>query len=138
MRAKTKTMLDKVKDLLEDKQYARAKVLSKACRVGVGTICRIIRILRESGVGIHVAKKGYTLSEFAQKTDDVYFLRRLMGRRSSDFVAVRAAQSHINKRWSTLPEKRELATIVGPLTGSARAIASGMNILLTKSEKLGI
>lgn len=138
MLTKTKNMLVKVKSILEEKEYVRARELARDCHLCVGSICRIIRAMRESGIGIHVTKKGYSLSEFSNKTDDVYFLRHLMGRRTSDFVAIRAAHSAITQRWSSLPEKKEIATIVGPLTGSAQALTSGMNILLTKSEKLGI
>ena len=89
MRVKTKELMNRVKSMLTEEQYQNADQIAKALRSSAGTVFRIIRFLRESGVGVHWTKAGYTLSEYATKKDDVDYLHRLCGRRASDFIAIK-------------------------------------------------
>lgn len=95
--------------------YVRAKELSEGLGVSKNTVYGAIRKLRQLGIGIHPAKKGYILSALATKSDDVNFLRKLNGRRTSDFIALSAARAFIEKRWAGEKDRQLLQSMVQPL-----------------------
>lgn len=136
MKRRMKEMIRKVKSILIEEEYAHAADIGKKCKLSAGSVCRIIRIMREDGIGVHTTKNGYTLSQFANVKDDVGFLRRLHGRRTSDYVALNAAKPHIQKRWRTVPQQRALQAICGPLRVNVRSLSVGMKVLVAKEKSL--
>jgi hypothetical protein len=135
MRSRTVEMMKKGKDLLIEKEYLPAQEIADYCHLSVGAIYRIIRMMRMEGIGTHVTPKGYVLSEFAKKTDDTHFLRRLNGRRTSDFLALQAAAPHIKKRWCGVEDKRNLGIIFGPLNSDMRLLDAGIDAIRSLEEK---
>jgi biotin operon repressor len=115
-----------------------AEAIATEFNVKINRVYQSIRALRVKGVGVHVTKDGYILSEFASKSQDVNFLRRLNGRRTSDIIAIQASERHIKHRWNTVEDKRNIQLILSPLNGSVVAAQRGLKILLTKSNSLGI
>jgi hypothetical protein len=107
-------MFEKVKKALIENEYQTAKQLAERCHLRTCSIFRIIKNMRLNGIGVLPTKKGYVLSEFATKNDDVGFIRRCYGRRTSDMIAIQAARSDINRRWKGV-EQATLKTLLGPL-----------------------
>ena len=139
MKLKGKDLQVAIQKELEQNQYIHANTLAKKFNVCNGTITNAIRKMREeSDIGIHIVQQGYTLSENATKKDDVGFVRRLMGRRASDFFAMQAAQPYIAKRWSSLEDKNALKLLTSGLGGSATTINKGLTLLNEKSKALAI
>lgn len=130
MRAKTLEQMTKAKSALIEENYIKAEFLAERCSLSKMSVYRIIRKLREEGTGIYSTPKGYILSEFASKNDDVHFLRIINGRRTGDFISLSAAKSHLEKRWNTLPDKRKLLTIVKPLMSNSHSLTRSKNLLL--------
>jgi len=137
MKAKTAEMLSRVQKLLVDNEYQGAKDIAEKCHLKPTSVFRMIRIMRLNGIGVLTTNKGYVLSEYAKKTDDVNYLRRLYGRRTSDFIGLKAAENDIRKRWNSIVEKQQLSLIFRPLNVDI-GNTQGMKILLTKSQKLGM
>ena len=136
MRPSTKEMISKVKNLLVENEYCTADFLAKKCKLSRASIYRIIRIMRTEGIGVLPGVDGYILSEFAYKRDDVRFLRRLNGRRTSDMIALGAAHKHISKRWNAVTDRRTLKLIVGPLTGDIDVLRQGAEVLLSSDKRV--
>lgn len=127
--------MQKVHTALLENNYQTAKQLAKHCNFQPCSIYRIVRMLRLQGIGVIPKKKGYVLSEFALKTDDVGFIRRCYGRRVSDFISIHAALKHINGRWKTLQDKSAMQQMLLPLSSNLMT-SKGMKILLTQSSLL--
>lgn len=138
LQSKTLEMFEKVKTLLIENDYMFAEDIAKKCHLSSASIYRLIRIMRMEGIGVQPTPKGYVLSEFAQKRDDVHFLRRLNGRRTSDFIAVRAATPFLKKRWSTMEDKRNLGLIIGPLQSDLEALGSGLDAIKALEDRAGL
>jgi biotin operon repressor len=138
MKLKGEELRNQIKKLLEENQYMFGRQLAKHFKVCVGTICLQIRKMREDGIGVHVTKHGYTLSEFATKKDDVGFLRRLYGRRASDFYAVQAALPHINHRWNSVEEKDTLKILSSNFGVNLTNFKKGLKLLTEKSKTLSL
>jgi hypothetical protein len=144
MRVTKKDLGVKILDILEFDGHQTAQSLAAQCKVKKPSIYRTIRLLREGKaipgkgpIGVHPVRDGYVLSEKATPTDDVSFLRRLNGRRTSDYVALTAAQPSIVNRWSVLPGGlSDLKRICAPLIPSTRALNQGVKILLNRSKSL--
>jgi len=137
MRSKTVEMIDKVKDLLTGStDHLKAKQIAKKCNLCPGSIHRIIRIMRESGIGVIPTHTGYILSEFADKKDDVGFIRRLNGRRTSDFFSLKAAAPDIRKRWNTIADKKMLEIAFKPLMSDKGLLDQSLNVL--KKTSVGV
>jgi hypothetical protein len=137
MRASVKESIHKVESALLDNEYQTAKQLGEKCGLKPNSIYHIIRNMRIAGIGVLPGSKGYVLSKYAKKNDDVGFIRRVYGRRTSDFIAVKAAQVDIARRWNTIEEKRELRLLMEPLSLNL-SNSKGMNILLKKSNSKSI
>lgn len=118
-----------VRQELTRRGHLRAKDLARRLQVGTSTVYRAIRILREGLIGIHLTGKGYIMSSEAGKPDDVGFLRRLNGRRTSDMVAILAARPHIERRWKTVEDRGRLKTALGGLVSSPRLLQKGVGML---------
>ena len=108
MREKTAIMVKKMHDLLTEKNYLTVKEISDKLRIRTWKIYQIIRFLRIEGIGILPTRKGYVLSESAQKNDDVHFMRKCFGRRTSDLIALHAAQADIQTRWHGVEDKNNI------------------------------
>jgi biotin operon repressor len=131
VKLKTKEMAAKAKNMLTGSDgYMPANVLAEHLGMAPAGVYRLIRILREGGTGILPTPKGYVLSEYANKTDDVHFMRRLNGRRTSDMIALRAAEPDIRKRWSSVEDRRSLKLITAPLHVELATLDQGHKILL--------
>lgn len=135
MKAETKALLARFQTILTEENSIKGAELAKKCHLSYSKTVHIIRLMRENGVGVHTTKGGYVLSEYAKKTQDVEFLRRLNGRRTSDFIALKASEPHIKLRWNAVEDRRAMAQILMPLTASPRALSTGMRIL-TKEAKI--
>lgn len=87
-------------DILYKNDYSTASELAEKIKKSRATVYRYIRLLREEGVGImFIPGKGYIPSNCASKRDDVGFMRGILGRRASDWVAMNSAQKEIKERW---------------------------------------
>jgi len=138
LRAKVKDLLKKGMGVLRDQHYVPAQDMSAKLGIPVSAVFRLIRLMRVEGIGVHTTPKGYVLSEFAKKNDDVHFLRRLNGRRASDFIAIRAAEPEIRKRWSSVEDRRSFRLITAPLHVDLKAITDGAKILLSAKNGKGL
>lgn len=122
--------------ILRDKEYVHAKDLSKELSLCVGSVCRIIREIRTGGIGVHTTPKGYILSEFAEKRDDVHFLRRLNGRRASDFISLRASEPEIRHRWTSIEDRADLKHITAPLRADPGVLDTCQQVLLKSAAEI--
>lgn len=96
---------------------SKCKEIAANLKISVSKVYQIIRKLREDGVGIIPGKKGYVKAEFATKIDDLQFMRKIYGRRVSDFLALSTSKPHIEKRWNALPNgKKKLQSLLAPLS----------------------
>ena len=135
MFVKRADLLKKVRDCLKDSTgYLLASQVAKICGVSVYRIYTAVRLLKEGDshnkpLGIHAVKKGYVLSEYASKVDDVEQLRRLNGLRTSIYVTANAAAPHIRPRWNSVADRSAFSVIMKPLT-------EGGNVLLRRGTKL--
>jgi hypothetical protein len=130
MRAKTVEVMKKIQALLlESPEYLPAVVLAEKCHLPLSAVYRVIRLMREEGIGVHNTPSGYILSEFATKPDDTHFLRRLNGRRTSDYFSINAAAPHIKKRWKGVEDKRNLGLIMGPLNVDVELLSAGLTAI---------
>lgn len=112
MHKKTELMINKVKDLLIKNNYISAIEIAKHCKLSVFSIYRIIRFIRLEGIGIVPTQKGYILSEFAQKSDDVGFIRRCFGRRTSDIISLSAMEKDLCSRWGSVEDRNNLHNVL--------------------------
>lgn len=130
MKNKTKNLIPLIKTLLTDNnEYIPAEKIAQRFKISKVMVYKVIRLLRESGIGVLSCPQGYILSEFAKKKDDVHFLRRLHGRRTSDHIALYAAFPHIKKRWSTISEQKRLKLLTGPLQVNVRTMERNQRVL---------
>jgi hypothetical protein len=135
---KADEMLNKVLGILTEKEHVKAEELAKKCHLNIHHIYRMIKMLRQGGTGVHTTKKGYILSKYAKSVDDVNFLRRLNGRRVSDYIAISSAKSDIFKRWKTLKEQRDLQSMLAPMLPNQHLLDSGTKVLLTYVNQFGL
>lgn len=136
MRVKTVEMMKKVQNILiESTVYLPADVLAEKCNLPVSSVYRIIRLMREEGIGVHNTPNGYILSEFAQKNDDTHLLRRLNGRRTSDYFCLNAATPHILRRWGGVEDRRNLSLILGPLNTDVELLGAGLTAIKALEDK---
>lgn len=140
MHGKTKEMINKVNTLLIENEYISAQELAQRCHLCRGSIYRIIRMLRLEGVGIIPTKKGYVLSAYAKKSDDVGFIRRCYGRRTSDVIALGAIEKDIRIRWSGIEEKNNINNVFKYLSikpSNPEKAKSSIKFLLTSVNGKG-
>lgn len=151
MRARTKDMMKKVHDRLinvtkSDKkdpdtnvQYVNMDSLVSTTSLSKASIYRVMRLLREEGIGIyHRVGFGYVLAEFAGQKDDVHTMRRIHGRRTSDMISLHAAQQWMRGRWKTDWERRQLAQAIRPLLPQPQLLENSMTVLLRVGNSLGV
>lgn len=136
MRSSTKEMMRKVKGLLtESDGYLSATDLAEKCKTSKQSVYNMIHNLRLGGVGIIPGVKGYVLSEYAKRNDDVYFLRRLHGQRTGAFIALRAAEPDIRNRWRGVTASNELRLLTAPLKVDMGKMYSGHEIFMKYANK---
>lgn len=138
MRGKTVEMMQKVKDLLIENTYMTAEALAEKCNMSTTSIYRIIKLLRQENIGVHVTPNGYVMSEYAQLHDDTHFIRRLQGRRVSDYMAISAAAPHIKKRWKGLESAKNMGVILAPLMPDMQLLESGLEVVKALEVREGI
>ena len=138
MRSSTISMMTKVKSLLIDNEYITAEDLSSKCKLSKSSIYRIINLMRREGIGVHVTPKGYILSEMAAKKDDTHFLRRLNGRRASDFYAIQSSGPSIKKRWRGVEDKNHIEAILVSLRSEQTMIDSSFDAIKALEDKCEI
>jgi len=132
-----------VQNVLSENPYIDAKGIAKKCKLSLSRVYRAIRLLREgkegfwNRTGVHSTKNGYILSEFAKRTDDLNFLRRLNGRRTSDVIALGASETYIRHRWHSVTDRRTLQLALSDLSGSSDALIKGRKVITEKIIKLG-
>lgn len=134
MQKKTELMMNKVQDLLIKNNYISSYELAKKCRLSITSIYRMIRNLRLKGIGVIPTRNGYILSEFAKKSDDVGFIRRCLGRRSSDIIALGAMEADLNNRWNSVEDKKNINNIFRYLSikpTNTEKITSSIKYMLT-------
>jgi len=122
--------------MTEHEGHLTAKKLANVFHLTTFQIYTIIRIMRvEKNVGVLTTNKGYILSKYASVQDDVHFLRRLNGRRTSDVLALMAAQDDIYDRWHKLPHgSSDLKLILGPLMITRTTVLErSQKVLLSKA-----
>jgi Lhr-like helicase len=135
VRNKTADMIKKVHNYLVDHNYATAEQVAEHCALSKASIYRIVRIMREQGIGVIPATEGYILSKYAKKNDDVRFIRTLNGRRTSDYFSLAAAEKDIRNRWNSIAERRDLQLLLPPLLSTKpQILEKGRQVLLSKSE----
>ena len=137
MRTKTREMLQKANTILEEGMPINAKDLADKCGLKRSSGYRIVRLLKEEGIGIIPAKEGYVLAKHGHIKDDMHMLKRMLGRRLSDNLTLVAADKYIQQRWKGL-KKEELKSILGPLHDKTSDLEHGLSIIRKKSETLGI
>lgn len=130
MRASTKDQLKKLQNILLDNSYIKTSEICQKTKLCPGSVYRMIRMLREEKkIGIIPTKQGYVLAAFATQKDDVGFLRKLNGRRTSDWLALDAAKKHIGMRWNKVEERAQLLEITSPLTSNLPQLQYGLKLL---------
>lgn len=138
MRTKTKEHMNKVMTTIEEGIPMPAKKLAEKSRMSVGSIYKIIRMLREQGEPIMRTKTGYLHASAAEKRDDVYVMRMTLGRHASDVKMITNCSKYMKQRWRGVEEKKQLLLALNPLTPSTTSIFSGLRMLQDKSQSLGI
>lgn len=134
MREKTKLMVKRVHDLLIQNEYITTAEIAKKCGLKPWSVHSIIRRLRLAGIGVLSTYKGYILAEYAKQPDDVTFVRRIMGRRASDIIAIQAAEKHIRKRWKTIEGKNNIRNVLdylSPIRSNTEKAQNSMAYLLS-------
>lgn len=122
--------------------YLTAQQLADSCNCSVYRIYSAIKAMRQghnkqAPVGIHAVKKGYVLSDYAVKNDDVELFRRLNGARTSIYMIAASSAPHIQKRWNTIEDKKAYEIIMKPFLGGGISILNqGAKLILDKSKKV--
>ena len=116
MRAETKELKTRIhKLLLETDRYISATYIAHKVHRAKSAVYRIVRLLREDGIGIYATPYGYVIAEAATQNDDVHFLRMINGRHVSSVISFNAAKPHIMKRWKGIEEQKLLMELSGIL-----------------------
>ena len=134
MRTKTTEMLNKVKSTLIDNHYQTSIQLAEKTGMSRSRIWQLIRYMRLQGIGIIPTNKGYVLSEYAKKSDDVHLMRRLYGRRTSDFITIQACEKDIRGRWKSIQERKLLQDMITPFNADLSS-SKGMRALTTCQDR---
>jgi len=137
MKTSTMKMVTKAHSILSEGIPVPAKILAAKCGLKAASAYRMVRIMREEGIGIIPTKAGYLLAEHATKRDDVFFLRKLNGRRTSDYIALNGCIDEMSKRWKGV-EQTQLRQILAPFNVTRQALTTSLAIINQKSERLGI
>lgn len=135
MRAKTKDMKKRIQQLLVNHEYINMVAIQQSIKLSKGSVYRMIRMIKEDGVGVYSTPNGYTLAEYASHRDDTRFMRQINGRRLSDFVSAKAAAKHIRKRWHGLRDEAEIKGLLDDFTGSGELLAKRQQLLTDKLEQ---
>jgi hypothetical protein len=142
MKMKKSDLIEKIATFLSASTgYLTAQQLADSCKTSVYRIYSTIRAMRQgfnnkAPVGIHAVKKGYVLSEYAAKEDDVELFRRLNGSRASIYTIAASSAPHIQKRWNTIEDKKAFEIIMRPFTaGGSSILNQGLKIIMDKSKK---
>lgn len=138
MTEKTAIKVKKLHQLLIENTYLSVADISDKLRIKPWSVYRLIRYLRIEGIGILPSTKGYVLSESAQKKDDVHFIRRCFGRRTSDLLALQTAHKDIEKRWNAVEDKNNIGQVMKYLsinpTNTNKATEGIQYLLLSINE----
>lgn len=136
MRASTKEMTAKAHGILKEGIPIRAKNMAQKCGMSVSSVYNMVRRMRvELSIPVMPTKNGYLLAEHATKRDDVYLLRRMNGRHTSDSMTVWLCQGSILKRWQGI-ENKEVKQICESFSSVINKLNRNKIVLLKQSGKL--
>lgn len=119
----------RVKELLTKNRYMTAKDISDAFRVSENTVRRVIRQMRLNGIGVLATNRGYTLSEYATQSDDLYFIRWCFGRRMNEQITLIAARKDIIARWTREEDQKAMQSLLGSIDTGTKATERGIKLL---------
>lgn len=128
---KTKTQSNQIMSILKKNAYVKAKQLAKLANIPQYRVYLLVRIMRENGVPIMPTKQGYILAHAATLADDVYFIRRLNGRRVSDQVMLDSVHTHIENRWRKAKpdDQKAIKRVMSPILGGKNIFKSNQKLL---------
>ena len=138
MRQRTVEMLTKAHAIIQEGIPIRGKELAKLCGMKPSAGCRLVRLLREGGVGIQPTKIGYVMPDNATIKDDLYVLRKVNGRRAADFLMLQGIVGEMKKRMIGTFGEQKYNQIVGPLMPQSESLSVSLKLITEKSESLGI
>jgi biotin operon repressor len=149
VRISKETLMKKVHDRLlnvkssdtkeDNVSYVSAKVLAHDLNLSVPSVYKAVKLLVLNGTGIYNrTRKGYVLTEFAGKKDDVNAMRKAHGRRTADLLILSNASKHMKERWTTDWERRQLVTAMRPLLGDVSLLEQSNAVLLKAQNSLGV
>lgn len=140
MRSKATEMYNKVLSILQETpEHITAKKLAQKTNLSIGSIYKIISIMRDNGIGVIPRhRQGYILAEFASQQDDVHFARRLNSQFARNVVAMQSAAPHILKRWKGKTEFKFFSEMTSRMLPSSVMLQKNTVALLGISRKLGI
>lgn len=135
--------LKKVRELLTKYEYLKADEIARKCHISHWKVYQIIKKMRLIGIGVISVRKGYILSEFAKYSDDTSFVRRCLGRRTADIIAIEAAKNDILTRWKSIPQgKNNLSPLLFHLSSHDKRIEenaqTGLKFMLTYINEKGL
>jgi biotin operon repressor len=136
MLVKVSDMNKKALRILTAEEHCSAQELAEKLGTHTSGVYTIIREFRKKGIGVHTTNRGYVLSEYANKVDDVNFLRRLNGRRASDYIALSASERHIRSRWTSMSDRQNLKLITAPIHVEIKSLIEGQRILLEAQKSM--
>lgn len=140
---KNERYFKKVKDILTKHEYLKADEIARRCHISNWRVYQIIKRMRLIGIGVIAVRRGYILSEFANHKDDTSFIRRCLGRRSADIIAIDAAKKDILTRWKSIPQgKNNLTPLIYHLSSPDIRIKEkadeGLKFMLTYVNDKGL
>lgn len=139
MRRTTEESIKKMIDILSDTdKYLSATAIAEKMNTGKASIYRYMKLAREKGIGIFPVpnKGGYVLAEYAKKSDDVHFLRTIIGKHAGSCVALAAARKFIINRWKDTSEHKLLMDVIRPLSMDLSLLRHNDKLLEDKSASL--
>ncbi len=138
MKKKISEYVKLVQKMLLDNNYLKTEDIVSSIKISKESVYKIIREMRIQGTGVISTYKGYVLSKYAKKNDDVHFFRRLNGRRTSDMIAINAAKEDILLRWSSVEDKRNYSIIMNSLKSDVNSLNQGFRVLLSYKNSFDI
>lgn len=137
MRSSALIAMSKIQHILNKGERVSIDTLMKETLSSKSSIYRYITLLSQQGVGIYSGKNGYILSKYAEKRDDVHFLRRINGFHASSVIRLQASIASIRNRWRGIEHQKLLQDITKPLQ-TPDNILKKSNIALISVNKLGL
>jgi hypothetical protein len=117
-------------ELLKSKKAigVRGKEAAKLLNLKVEMIYRLRRGLCErSKIGIQPTASGYKLSQYCQKDEDMYYLKKAYGVKIGQAISLNAAREHIYSRWAVNnTDNRIIRDVFAPLVDKPQIFSRGL------------